>query len=394
MSLYKYTAKTLEGKVRRGTLEAADENRLSARLRADGLFLISCQVKKADHVYVRLKAQELSDFSRQIGTMLSSGISLLRAVSIISQRDLKPHVRAVYQNVYRALQTGVTLGDAMSQQNGAFPELLINMYYAGESSGKLDQTAMKMAVHYEKEHRLHTKIRNAMVYPLILLGVTVVVMIGIFTLVLPNFFEVFNGMELPLITRVIMAISNGLVKHWFWILMFVIGLVLAISALRTMLPVRHRIDQFKLQLPAVGKPLKIIYTARFARTLSSLYSSGLSMLNALSISRETIGNRFVSDQFDKVLSAVRQGTALSAAISTVNGFDSKLAATIMVGEESGKLDDMLESVADSFDYESEMATQRLTTILEPILIILMAVLIGAIMISVLLPIVDMYQTIA
>lgn len=394
MSLYKYTAKTLEGKVRRGTLEAADENRLSTRLRADGLFLISCQVKKADHVYVRLKAQELSDFSRQIGTMLSSGISLLRAVSIISQRDLKPYVRAVYQNVYRALQTGVTLGDAMSQQNGAFPELLINMYYAGESSGKLDQTAMKMAVHYEKEHRLHTKIRNAMVYPLILLGVTVVVMIGIFTLVLPNFFEVFNGMELPLITRVIMAISNGLVKHWFWILMFVIGLVLAISALRTMLPVRHRIDQFKLQLPAVGKPLKIIYTARFARTLSSLYSSGLSMLNALSISRETIGNRFVSDQFDKVLSAVRQGTALSAAISTVNGFDSKLAATIMVGEESGKLDDMLESVADSFDYESEMATQRLTTILEPILIILMAVLIGAIMISVLLPIVDMYQTIA
>lgn len=394
MSLYKYTAKTLEGKVRRGTLEAADENRLSTRLRADGLFLISCQVKKADHVYVRLKAQELSDFSRQIGTMLSSGISLLRAVSIISQRDLKPYVRAVYQNVYRALQTGVTLGDAMSQQNGAFPELLINMYYAGESSGKLDQTAMKMAVHYEKEHRLHTKIRNAMVYPLILLGVTVIVMIGIFTLVLPNFFEVFNGMELPLITRVIMAISNGLVKHWFWILMFVIGLVLAISALRTMLPVRHRIDQFKLQLPAVGKPLKIIYTARFARTLSSLYSSGLSMLNALSISRETIGNRFVSDQFDKVLSAVRQGTALSAAISTVNGFDSKLAATIMVGEESGKLDDMLESVADSFDYESEMATQRLTTILEPILIILMAVLIGAIMISVLLPIVDMYQTIA
>ncbi len=131
MSLYKYTAKTLEGKVRRGTLEAADENRLSARLRADGLFLISCQVKKADHVYVRLKAQELSDFSRQIGTMLSSGISLLRAVSIISQRDLKPYVRAVYQNVYRALQTGVTLGDAMSQQNGAFPELLINMYYAG-----------------------------------------------------------------------------------------------------------------------------------------------------------------------------------------------------------------------------------------------------------------------
>jgi type IV pilus assembly protein PilC len=394
VALYQYTAKNLEGGVRRGMLEAADESRLSAKLRDDGLFLVSCRVKTEDYARTRLKAQELSDFSRQIGTMLASGVSLLRAISIISQRDVKPHVRVVYQNLYRALQRGVTLGDAMSQQGEAFPELLINMYYAGESSGKLDQTAMKMAVHYEKEHRLRTKIKSAMTYPLILLFVTLAVMIAIFTMVLPSFFDIFDGAELPLITRIVMAVSNGLINHWIWILIIVLALAMVIGTVRTLLPVRRQMDRVKLRLPAIGKPLKTIYTARFARTLSSLYSSGLSMLNALSISGGTIGNLFISEQMDNVSTAVRQGTALSAAISTVNGFDPKLAATITIGEESGKLDDMLESVADSFDYEADMATQRLTTILEPALIIIMALLIGTIMISVLLPIVDMYQTIA
>lgn len=394
MPLYQYTAKNMEGQLVRDRLEADDPHQLSIALNAQQLFLVRYKEMNVESGRVKLKAPELADFCRQIGTMLASGISLIRAMDIILHRDLKPRARKVYSDLYRSLQKGIPLSEAMKEQHGTFPDIMINMFYAGESSGQLDTVAAKLAVHFEKEHRLHTKIRNATIYPVILLCVTVIVVLLVFIVVLPNFFSLFEDMAtLPLPTRVVLAISNGLRYHWAVILIAVLSVVGFIAMLLTNDAIHTTIDRKKLHMPIVGKLLRTIYTARFARTLSSLYSSGLSMINALQIARGTIGNRYVNSQFDQVISMVRNGNALSRSIQTVDGFDQKLCSTILIGEETGRLDDMLTSVADSFDYEAEMATARLTTFIEPILIIFMALIIGFIMISVMLPIYQLYNSI-
>lgn len=394
MPQYRYTAKDIQSKVIKGKMDAPDPQQLAVALRETGLFVLSShEVEEKETNTYKLKANELSEFSRQIGTMLGSGISLVRALGIMLQRDLKERLKLIYTGIYRSLQQGKTISTAMSEQGKAFPELLINMFRAGESSGQLEKTAMKMATHYEKEHRLNNKIKSASMYPLILLGLTVGIMVLIFTVVLPTFFDLFVGMELPIYTQIIIAISNGLTQYWYVILI----VVLCIIGLCTMLlykeSVRIKVDKIKLRLPIAGKLLKIIYTARFARTLCSLYTSGLSMIDSLRISQGIIGNQYISSQFQTVIRDVRNGQPLSSAIKTVDGFDPKLPSTIYIGEETGRLDDMLESVADSFDYESEMATQRMVALMEPLLIVIMAVLIGIVMISVMVPIYTLYTTI-
>lgn len=325
--------------------------------------------------------------------MLSSGIPLVRAIRIMIDRCDKPKLRAIYERIYIALQQGQTLSDAMTRETRAFPELLINMIRAGEASGTLEQTTMKMAQHYDKEHRLNNKIKSATTYPIILLVLLVLVVIAIFTFVLPQFFTLFTDIELPAITKVVMAISHFVTQYWMFLLIGVLVLIAVWSAALRTEKVRLAYDRFKLRIPRIGKLLRIIYTARFSRTLSSLYSSGLTMTTALPIAAKTLGNAYIARQFHAAITRVRNGEMLSAAIESIDGFDSKLAETIYIGEETGRLDDMLNSVADSFDYDSEMATQKLVTYIEPIMIIFMAVVIGFVMVSVILPIYTLYTNI-
>ncbi|MEG1429583.1 MAG: type II secretion system F family protein, partial [Hydrogenoanaerobacterium sp.] len=192
MPIYKYIAKSIPGKTIHGTLNVHDEDELQKTLSEQNLFLLMSQEVKKSENGTRLRPLEISDFCRQIGTMLSSGVSLVRSVDIILQRDLPPRARLAYMALFRNLQKGISLSEAMREQAGVFPELLINMIYAGESSGQLDKVTLKMADHYEKEHRLNSKVGNAMIYPIILLCVTTLVMLGVFTLILPQFFVMFK----------------------------------------------------------------------------------------------------------------------------------------------------------------------------------------------------------
>lgn len=393
MPIYRYTAKDIHSKTIKGEMEAADPRQLATALRETECFLLSYREKAArEETIYKLKADELSDYSRQIGTMLGSGVSLVRALQIMLQRGLKERLKIVYNNIYLALQRGTTISEAMAAQGKAFPELMVNMFRAGESSGHLENTAMKMAAHYEKEHRLNNKLKSAMTYPMILIILTLGIMLLIFTVVLPSFFDLFEGVELPIYTQILIGISNGLTHYWYVILIAVLCLIAGWSMLLRVEKVRLQVDKWKLRVPKIGRLLRIIYTARFARTLCSLYTSGLSMIQALRISSDIIGNHYISNQFGDVIREVRNGQPLSRAIQLVDGFDPKLASTIYVGEETGRLDDMLESVADSFDYESEIATQKMVTILEPLLIVIMALLIGFVMVSVMVPIYTLYNT--
>ena len=395
LALYKYTAKAENGKSVRGMAEAADENELYEKLRAGGQFLITSSLKQDARSVRKMKPAQLSDFCRQLGTLLGAGVSLVRALNIIAQdQNLKPGPKKVYEDVLRLIRQGIPLSDAMEQQQGAFPELLINMIRSAEASGSLDQTSKRMAEHFDKDHRLNSKVKNAMVYPAILICMIIVVLIFVVVYIIPQFADIFASLEeLPLPTVVVLGISDALTNHWPVILAVVAAAAVFLSVVFRIPDVALQKDRMKLKIPVIGKLLKVVYTARFARTLSSLYSSGIPIVTALQIGKHTVGNKYIESQFDEAIYSVRTGESLSKSLAAVDGFVNKLASSIMVGEETGSLDEMLNVIADALEYDSEMAIARMTSMLEPVLIIVMGVIIGFVIIAVMMPVFDGYSTI-
>ncbi len=395
LALYKYTAKAENGKSVRGMAEAADENELYEKLRAGGQFLITSSLKQDARSVRKMKPAQLSDFCRQLGTLLGAGVSLVRALNIIAQdQNLKPGPKKVYEDVLRLIRQGIPLSDAMEQQQGAFPELLINMIRSAEASGSLDQTSKRMAEHFDKDHRLNSKVKNAMVYPAILICMIIVVLIFVVVYIIPQFADIFASLEeLPLPTVVVLGISDALTNHWPVILAVVAAAAVFLSVVFRIPDVALQKDRMKLKIPVIGKLLKVVYTARFARTLSSLYSSGIPIVTALQIGKHTVGNKYIESQFDEAIYSVRTGESLSKSLAAVDGFVNKLASSIMVGEETGSLDEMLNVIADALEYDSEMAIARMTAMLEPVLIIVMGVIIGFVIIAVMMPVFDGYSTI-
>ncbi|RGC51941.1 type II secretion system F family protein [Absiella sp. AM29-15] len=392
MAKYQYTAKDMNSKRVKGKIEANDQQELVTLLRNQNQYLMTCKdITEKEKNDKKLNLKELSEFSRQIGTMLGSGVSLIRAMSILVQREENVKMKKIYKDMYVKLQQGFTLSTAMQDEGRAFPELMVNMYRSGENSGHMDQVAMTMAKQYDKDYKVQSKIKNAMIYPIIL----VVVMLGcavlLFTVIIPNFVGVFGNAELPFITLAMMAVSDVMTEYWYWIMIGILVIVAIIASLLRMPTVRFKFDKMKLKLPVFGKLNRTIYTARFARTMCSLYTSGISIINGLMIVRSTIGNKFIEDQFDMVITSVRNGVSLSQSIQKVEGFDVKLASSIYIGEESGRLDEMLTTLADDFDYDSEMASQRMVTVIEPIMIVVMAIMVVIVMMAVLLPVVQLYN---
>jgi type IV pilus assembly protein PilC len=394
MPKYRFTAVDVNNKKVSSVIDARDEDDLRRKLRAQQLFPKTYKEIEEQYSSYRLKANECSEFSRQLAGMLSSGITAIRAMEILKDREgMKPALLKVYSRLHKDVSHGATMSEAMRMQGRAFPELLINMYSSGEASGQLEQVASKMAVHYEKEHRLNGKVQTAMTYPMILLVVTFGVVLLIFTVVLPEFFKIFEGIELPAITRAMIAISEFLQDDWYYVIIATLCFVAFFRWTMTFDKAKTVVGRWSIRLWVVGRLLKIIYTARFSRTLASLYGSGVSMLRALEIGATITGNKYIEIQFVEVVKKVRNGDLLSESVGTVDGFDRKLATSILIGEESGRLDTMLESIADDFDYEAEMATGRLVQFVEPVMIVIMAVLICFVMLAVMLPIFTLYQNV-
>lgn len=391
-TLFRYTAKDIDGRTVRGTMEAADYDALYAQLLEQGLYPQRVTGRGADRRPRTLRPQELSDLCRQLSTLLASGVSLVRALTIISQDEgISAGLRRVYESVLSEVRKGSSLSDALEAQQ-VFPALMLGMIRAGEGSGRLDRVAERLAVHYEKAHQMNQQVKSALMYPMILAVLSVAVVIV--TFVLPQFSDLFSTMDsLPAVTLALMAFSDFMVTKWYLLLLGLAALAAALRALRRVPSVRLALDRGKLTMPVFGPLHRIICTARFARTISSLYASGLPIITALQTARDTIGNAYIVSQFDAVLAQVRSGVSLSAALESVDGFQRKLCSSIAVGEETGQLDSMLDSIADSMEYDAQQASRRMMTILEPMLIVLMAFVVGFIIIAVISPIIGSYSAI-
>ena len=396
MPSYQYTAKNEKGKTVRGTAAAPSPEALYAQLRTEGLYLMDQREAGAGKRSVRpLKTAQVADFCRSLGTLLAAGVPLVRAFAILGEEEgLDPKAKAVYEAVRTELRKGVPLSDAMEAQAPAFPALLVAMLRSAESTGSIDKACLRMANHYEKEHKLDQEVGNSLMYPAILGVLIVVVLLILMGYVVPQFEEMFAQMEtLPLPTVILLGISDFLKSHWLLVALGAAVLTVGVRSLFLVPEVRLQWDRFILHAPVVGRLNRKICTARFARTLSNLYSSGVPIVMALQSGQQTVGNRWIASQFDGVLTSVRAGHPLSESLKEVDGFERKLSSTVMVGEETGKLDSMLATTSETMDYEAEMATKKLMTLIEPVMIVVMAVIVAFVIIAVILPIYLSYGTI-
>ena len=396
MPSYQYTAKNEKGKTVRGSAAAPSPEALYAQLRTEGLYLMDQREAGAGKRSVRpLKTAQVADFCRSLGTLLAAGVPLVRAFAILGEEEgLDPKAKAVYEAVRTELRKGVPLSDAMEAQAPAFPALLVAMLRSAESTGSIDKACLRMANHYEKEHKLDQEVGNSLMYPAILGVLIVVVLLILMGYVVPQFEEMFAQMETPpLPTVILLGISDFLKSHWLLVALGAAVLTVGVRSLFLVPEVRLQWDRFILHAPVVGKLNRKICTARFARTLSNLYSSGVPIVMALQSGQQTVGNRWIASQFDGVLTSVRAGHPLSESLKEVDGFERKLSSTVMVGEETGKLDSMLATTSETMDYEAEMATKKLMTLIEPVMIVVMAVMVAFVIIAVILPIYLSYGTI-
>lgn len=395
MPSYTYTAKDVTGNIRKGTLSAEDEQDFLAKIHEKGLFPTeyneAAGIKQSTH---KFSTKELAFNCRQMAAMLTSGLTLVKALDILCREQEKEASKLIWRDIYENVQKGESFSASLEMHSGSFPQFLISMVAAGESSGSLDQIMQRMSDHYAKENKMHNTIKSAMMYPIILVILCVAVVIGLFTFIMPTFAGLFtNEEDMPALTRFMMGISDFLRTKWYILIGFVLIAVFGIRYAMKMPNVRLKWDRFIIKGPGFGALVVKIYTARFARTLSSLYSSGIPMVECLERSSAILNNSYIDEKFRTVVDEVKQGETLSASIQRTEIFESMFCSIIYVGEEAGALDDILAKTSDYYDEEADSAVQRLVGMLEPVMIIVLGIMVGLIVASVLPALYDSFENI-
>ena len=393
MSQFRYTARDAQGKTVKGILTADGIPSFYASLREQGLYCLSysedADAQQARRRLHKMKTRELIVFCRKMGTMMESGLSMTGAFEVLYQTAETPAIRELYLSVYESIQRGMSLSQAMRLEGQSFPPFLTNMIESGETSGNLDSILLTLAGHYENENKLMHKIKSATIYPTILLVVSVGVIILLFTFVLPNMMTMFQNAEIPPITEFVMSVSGFMVNYWMWIILAIAAAAVLFLNSARMPSFRYVLDRMKLRIPITGKMNRTVYSARFARSMSILYASGIPLITSLRLSSNVLGNLYIDRLFTSLMQDVSMGESLSSAIERANVFDRLLPSMVRIGEESGSLDRILASISDYYNTESENAINRMISILEPVMLIVLAVIITIVLAAVMLPIYSM-----
>lgn len=340
----------------------------------------------------KLGTAKLSDFFRQFSVLVSSGLPVPKAFEIMETDETDKRFSFACRELKRRMTDGMSIGDAM-EETGCFPELAVQMIRSAEMGGHLGTTTMRLSTHYEKEHRTEGKIRGAMLYPKILLLMMIFLILFVFLAILPTLEPLLEDAKLPFLTRVLMNISHFLYEYRYFLPATALILMVLWSFLITRPGIRYGYDRMLCVLPVLGRQVKIICTARFCENMSSLYSSGLPIPLCLKYTMGTIGNRYLDGKIRVIMEHVKNGKLLSEAIRKSGGFDKKLAAVIVTGEEAGRLDDMLKRLAENYEYEADLALTKLMNLLEPAMILVIGALTGLLILGIMEPMWNMYGSI-
>ena len=383
---------TPDGKTIRGTMIANNDEELKQLVAKSGNTCVKfTKLSSDDGTGKPLPLKAISNFCSQLGAILKAGLPLASALDMLYGKLENGPLKVSIGKVYEMVQKGNSLSDALSAQGRAYPPLMLNMVKAGEMSGDLDTTLNKLADHFEKEQKTRNGVKAALRYPKVLAIITLGVVILMVAVVLPKLTSTMEKDQLPTLTKVLLGLSDFIVDNFIFIAIAVVFLIIIIPMIKNIEKVRYKLDKFKVTMPKIGKLMKMIYTARFARSLATLYDGGIQLLDAMQMCTAIVGNVYISDKMEDAIYRIKKGESISKAMGSIDVFDPMLTSMIFVGEESGVLGEVLLRVADYFDEESDAATKGLTSLLEPVMLIVMAGIIVLIILAILLPMFSSYN---
>lgn len=398
--IYKYRAVSQTGEIIEGFFEGEDESGVISMLKGNNYLPVEVEKDvgakaQIDIFSAKANKKDLAVFCRQFYTMLDAGIGIVKCIDILEKQSQHKSLIKALEALHEDVQKGFTLSEGMESHPKIFPLLLINMVEAGEASGNLDTIMERMAIHFEKENKLENKIKSSLIYPIALAIVSIAVVIFLLVAVMPTFISIFegSGQALPKPTQILLGLSNWLTVYWYIFIAMVIGIVSGITVFKETQTGQIFFDTLKIKIPVVKDTNVKVITARFTRILSTLISSGIPLLQTIEIVGRVVGNKVIQDRLEIVADDIRKGVTLSRAIKEVQIFPPMVDSMIKIGEESGAIDDILYKTADFYDNEVELALQRMTSLMEPIMLVVMAVVIGFIVMAMAMPMFDVVNTI-
>lgn len=385
MKSFSYVAQDAKNNQVKGTINAENEQEFLKKIKEKGLYVKD--YKESDSTesksMYKFNTKELAFCCRQLSAMLTSGLTLVKSIDILCKEQENEKAKAIWQDIYENVQKGESFSSALEMHVGSFPDFLVSMVAAGETSGSLDIIMQRMSDHYAKENKLKNTVKGAMIYPIILLVLCVVIVIFLFTFIMPTFIDMYDDPStMPALTKVMAAISDFLKTKWYILIIIVAAAFFGIRYALKVPSFRLKVDRLIVKGPGFGPLITKIYTGRFARTLSSLYSSGIPMVECLERASAILGNSYIDEKFVDVVDEVKQGESLSSAITRTEIFEPMFCSVLYVGEESGALDSILEKTSEYYEDESDSAVQRLVSMVGPLLLIFMGIIIGLVVVGI------------
>lgn len=418
MAQFRYTAVDARGKESQGTVEADNEAIVVARLREQGLFptqVAPLAQRKAKSVarspaakpsagkglqmelhmpafLSRISAKQLMLFTRQLATLINAGLPLLRALRVVQKQERNPRLKRTVMELAEAIESGSTFAEALAQHPRIFNKLYINMVHAGEVGGVLHIVLQRLAEFMEKAQKIKGRVISAMIYPVVVLVMAVTILTLLMIFIVPRFQQIFQdlleGAQLPAMTQLVLGISRTMTQRLPMVIITVVALIVLVKLLKR-IPVGHlAIDWLKLKMPIFGTLVQKTAIARFSRTLGTLMTSGVPLLQALNIVKETVQNEIIARAITLVHDSVKEGENVAGPMAAARVFPPMVVSMVEVGEETGGLPEMLMKVADAYEEDVDNTVSAMTSIIEPILIIFLAVVVGSIVIALFLPLIS------
>jgi len=385
--------------MRKGELEAENRNLVVQKLLSQGYFVLSIEeVKQSKEIefsfsFGTVKTRELVVFTRQLSTMLSAGLSILRSFSILGDQTTNKKLKAAILEIRGDIESGNALWEAIAKHPKIFSKVFISLIRAGELGGVLDIVLVRLGEHLERESEISSKVKSASIYPAVIAIFAVIMVFGIITFVMPSFTVMFTsaGAQLPAPTLFLLGIGLFMKKY---LILVIGGVLLAVFLLKkwgTTTAGRYFYDNLYLHIPVLGGTISRIVVARFASTMGTLIKSGIPVLQALEVVEDVVGNAVIADAIHKARASIKEGETITGPLEATGVFEPMVTQMIAVGEETGALDEMLTKMSDYFEKEVMYMIDALTALIEPLMIVVVAIMVGGVVIATLLPMFDMFK---
>lgn len=397
MAVFNYKVVDKDGKNKKGTIEAPNRDGAEKKLKSDGYSIMSLTEQNSPFsgglIKKKVKSRDLGVFCKQFSAVIKAGVTIISALELMGDQIENPTLKRAVMDAKTYVEKGGTLADALRVNSDVFPPIMINMVAAGELSGNLEVCLDRLVEHFEKDNALSSKIKGAMVYPIVVFVVMIIVVIVVMIAVIPNFTSMFEdmGTKLPLATRMMVAASNFVIHKWYILIIVVAAIVFGCKAFKKSSVGEQFFSNIAIKAPVFGNLTIKSACSRFARTMSTLMASGISMIDAVEQVAKMMDNKIIRDGLMDAKTQVAKGIPLSKPLKDMEVLPPMLSAMTKIGEETGDIEEMLSKVADYYDEEVEAATNKLTAAMEPLIMVILACIVGMIVAAVYGPIMSMYD---